>query len=468
MSVDQRTAEDVIQVEMQLLGEIMLEPSYVLNRIRHLIIPDDFYIEDHGRLYHVMQEMLSRGCPPDIVSLRQEIKNRGYDIGVNDSALMAFSNVAMSSLNAEGHAQMVLDSSRRRAAIRAAHQLRVAALDASQPLEQTLSRWNRDYEIIVGRGVSETKITQLRTIAAEEADRLATLYSTGVRTQETVTTGFDFLDESLGGYQAGDFIIWSARPNTGKTRVLLYSLAASAFAGNNVGFISLDMARPRLLRYLIPTAANLNGARTLASELYEPKMWGELEELRLRDICKRADPTGHFWLVTDPSSYSLGMLEGYCHKLAAKGCRVVAIDQAQNIAGWDDGARDRGSYPRILGGIKRMARNYEVAIVLAHQIGRAGANAPTLKDLKDTGCAEEMTDGVVILHDPQRSLIDSYGGYVCSGRSFRRPSATDTEDKIIRAYEPCRPLRIGLDKNRNDEAIRRFVKFDFSKGIKVD
>jgi replicative DNA helicase len=459
---------EMSRAEGCVLGAIMSDPEYALPIAAQKLRPDDFYFHDNNTIYGFMLKLRDQGIQPDGITVVEALRSAGLLERVgNPTYIMQLMTSVASVLSIDSHCRLVLDASRRRSAIKAANLVVQYSLDANRPLDQTLQSWGVDLDRIAARGITDDSLTTLKELAAREADRLSEIYNTGGIVAQNVTTGFSWLDDALGGYQAGDLIIWSARPNTGKTRVLLYSLSACAAEGNVVAFLSLDMAKRRLLQYLIPTAVNVRGGQVYGNALYNPNMWGEAEEAQLRNICAQADPQGNFYIVAEPENSSMAMIESYCYKLSQRGCRVMAVDQAQNIAGWEGGATNRGEYTRIFKGLKQMARSYGMAVVLVHQIQRAGAGAPTLASLKDTGNAEEYSDAVMILHDPQRALIDAYGGFIATGTSPRKPKATDKEEAIRREVDKTRPLRMGLDKNRKDVTMRRYVNFDFAKGVKA-
>ena len=238
--------------------------------------------------------------------------------------------------------------------------------------------------------------------------------------------------------------------------------------GSAIGFISLDMSRRRLLRYAIPTLAALRGEQVTGAQLYEPMPWNEFARARLSDVCQAVDPDKRFWTAAEPSGNSLHQLEGYIRQLAVKhGCQVVAVDQAQNIAEWDQGERDRSQFSRIVGSLKLMARRYQVAIVLVHQVQRKGAELPGLTHLKGTGVLEEYSDVVVILHDPQRSLLATEGGFVVDNGRVRAPRPGDNDLAIERQASTLRPVIMDIAKNRHGPTRREAVRFDFSLGVKA-
>jgi replicative DNA helicase len=457
-----------VELEMAVLGAVMLEPRWAYPVAAGIIQHHDFYLDGHALMFRIFGELYVRGIMPDAASVIDELRSRNQlDEAGGSGVVLGMLNSVPTAANIEYHCMKVLDKSiRRLVMLHCQHGIR-GAIDAQTSIQATVTGLQNMLTRAVERDRRGESINPLQHHAAEEYARLSELYDAGgIDTASGVTTGFEWLNETMGGFQAGDLVIWAARPNCGKTRILLYSLASAGMSGTPVGFISLDMSQRRLLSYLIPTAANLAGVQITGQDIYRPALWGAPEKVLLRRACEAADPAGNFWLVLNPKSNSLYAIESYIREMAvSNGSKVIAIDQAQNIAGWAEGGKDRSQYAIIVNGLHQMARAYGCAIVLVHQIQRAGADAPTLANLKDTGCVEEFSDSVVILHDRQRALIDAYGGFVRDGLNLRKPKDSDNNQSIVRNVDLVRSVRIGLEKNRNRETRREYCMFDFARGI---
>lgn len=54
-------------------------------------------------------------------------------------------------------------------------------------------------------------------------------------------TGWGFIDEQTGGWQDGDFVVWVARPQVGKTHLLIHSCRAAWLEGKSVLFATMEM-----------------------------------------------------------------------------------------------------------------------------------------------------------------------------------------------------------------------------------
>lgn len=463
-----------LELERGVIGGMMLWGGETIRTAGALISPNDFSDEQLQGFFRVLTDMAAQGSEVDTHSLTRAIEahNRRAGRRLNFSIAQECSEYAAANskaANFEVFCKALRELSRRRAIQSLVLDAARKVADPANYADPLLAEIRNGIEEIASTGISPRDVIGARELAIREADERIRLYDEhGLAHLRGATTGTPWLDQASGGYQPGDLNIIAARPNTSKTRYTIWSLAACSKAGAHVGFISLDMSKPRLVKYLIPQLANINGAGASMRDVYDPDGWGEMERARLRDVCASVDPDGRFFVVPEPRGTGLVSIESHIREMAFKrGVKVVAIDQLQNIDGWERGASDRANYSIIVKGLKSMARYYGVSILALHQIQRAGATAPTMANLKDTGCLEEYSDSVLILHDPQKATIEAHGAFVEDGGKIRAPKESDDRTLWIKNVEPTRPLRLGLEKNRNDSPGREFIRFDFARGMAV-
>jgi len=76
-----------------------------------------------------------------------------------------------------------------------------------------------------------------------------------------VPTGWDYVDNQMGGHQKGDLNTIVARPGTGKTYVLLKMAYEALKQGNRVLFVSMEMSKKLLFRRLVGISTKNNPER---------------------------------------------------------------------------------------------------------------------------------------------------------------------------------------------------------------
>lgn len=451
-------------IECAVLGAIIEQPGLIASAVAQ--VPEMTGFETR-RIYNVMCNMHSRALAVNSDTLAAEL-HRMYPEHAKPLTAMLFEcetacraqdgvtrfDELLIYLAEDSHLERIAQACYQWSALARGKQYSPAGVLDS--IEQSVHQMR---ELVY---VDDAGITTFEVAAAAAVDELSARYSEGF---SVVTTGVQRLDQLTDGWQPGDLWVWAARPNVGKTRVILGLLMASVMAGNRVGFISLDMARPRLMRYAISSAMSLSGKDV--SRLFEPVTWTGEGEAVMRNEILQLDLGGRLLLATDPQR-SIRAIGEYVRQMAKAGCQVVVIDQAQNILEFVPD--DRGKLAGVLAELKSLPRRYGVALAIIHQINREGAERPSLRNLKDTGNFEEFSDFVVLLHDAQRAVLDTHGAWVEDHGEVRAPIKTgkDKDDPMDIHHDvtPRRRLELNLAKSRSSATWRAEIWFDFVKGVK--
>jgi replicative DNA helicase len=81
-----------------------------------------------------------------------------------------------------------------------------------------------------------------------------------------------------------------------------------------------------------------------------------------------------------------------------KGIDILIIDYIQMVAG--QGQMRKEAIDDYIKKLRAVAVRKNICVVIASQINRGGADGtmPQMKDLKSTGCLEEIADKVILLH----------------------------------------------------------------------
>ncbi|MDR1456725.1 MAG: replicative DNA helicase [Puniceicoccales bacterium] len=217
-----------------------------------------------------------------------------------------------------------------------------------------------------------------------------------------VTTGFIDLDRMLCGLHGGEVIVLAARPSMGKTSMGLNFAESAILPPQGKGrvptlFFSLEMSSDQLAMRLICARAGIdmsalrNGytpagqeSRLLgaAREFSDAPLWidesSNLNILELRARARRAC-----------SQYKIGL---------------IIVDYLQLIGGMDSRTPREQQVAEISRGVKAMAKELKVPVVLLSQLNRESekdGRQPRISDLRESGSIEQDADVVLLLARPR-------------------------------------------------------------------
>tara|TARA_S200002703_G_scaffold33423_1_gene28984 strand:- start:2581 stop:3852 length:1272 start_codon:yes stop_codon:yes gene_type:complete len=220
-----------------------------------------------------------------------------------------------------------------------------------------------------------------------------------------ITTGWNDLDQAIGGWVDGNLIIIGARPSMGKTTIMLHHAYHVALQDMPVGVISLEMTNKELVAKLIGQIAKLPISLIRSGRLNED------DKAKVTEIGNQLyDLPIHFQDFADRSKVTIDTIidevKGMVRRL---GVRLVIIDYLQLI---DYTGNQTANYEvqNISRNLKRLAKACNVPIIALAQLSRGieqrGNKRPMMSDLRDSGSIEQDADIVIGLYrdeyyDPQ-------------------------------------------------------------------
>lgn len=208
-----------------------------------------------------------------------------------------------------------------------------------------------------------------------------------------VRTGDKWIDTRV-VFDECNLITIAGRPGEGKSSYSLNLALQMAHHGSKVCYVGLEMNEIE------------NFQRALAI----------VTETSLRDLKKYEEL--HLGVLIDKiDKYTKGNMDFHHPEVCtaagvdalARNYDVVVVDQLSCMYEPEIRGETKASkYGRITNKLKRTAMKYQNTVVLCAQINRAGAGAPELIHLKDSGSIEEDSDIVLLIHreDKEASLTD--------------------------------------------------------------
>ncbi len=378
------------EAEQSLLGAVLLDSDAFSRIADRGVEAAHFFDHRHRVIWCAIAAMISRHEPVDVVTVFECLRDAGDDERAGGLAhLNALAQCVPSAANVGRYADVVVEKAVRRAVIAAADQVQGLAREpssADELLDRAASIFagiRRTRAAVAPRSLGElvgSRVHHWQALAEGDA-------SPGI------PTGLSSLDEALGGgLKPGKVIVLAARPSVGKTSLATQILLNVAAGGHRCLLISQEMQAAELVDRAV---ANLSRVHL------DVFTTGRFAEGDWQEIARAGDAATRLPVFIDdqPAVTLLDIRAKARQVRQAGGLAVVAVDYLQLCA--STGAIDRRHHQieQISRGMKALAKELGVCVLLLSQLNRGGANSePELDHLKESGAIEEDADTVILLH----------------------------------------------------------------------
>jgi replicative DNA helicase len=263
--------------------------------------------------------------------------------------------------------------------------------DAIGVARETLLEIGREAAIATGRG------GLLRNDYHENIETLHERLDGLVDTK--FNSGFQQLDEVIGGFEATSYNIIGARPSIGKTAVTINLVLAFAKLGIRTMFVTLEVPYDKILELMACCHANIRkhlihraasqSTRSTLSETYDA-----IHQLPIELHSNCGD---------------ISQIVALCEDAVTRSDPVQAIfiDYAQIIR-TKRSLNDLERLNLISRAFRELKQSHSVSLFLACQLNRKASEhrTPKLEDLKGTGDFEQDADVVMLLDRPNKETAE--------------------------------------------------------------
>lgn len=220
-----------------------------------------------------------------------------------------------------------------------------------------------------------------------------------------VPTGYQTLDERTNGPMAGHLWVVAARLGQGKTWVLVNMAVAAIAAGYKVQFVSLEQPREQILirAHTIMSdqlSKNGKGPKFTSYELTSGGVGASVYRSFLKSLPKNYPGSLH---ISDRGRGQVGPLE-VAALIERNKPDIVFIDYLTLMSMSGD---DWRAVQKLSGDLKTMAMSYELPVVTAAQVNRAGSgksDAPGVEHLAYSDSIGQDADAVITLGQLSQSV----------------------------------------------------------------
>jgi len=209
-----------LEAEESVVGSLLIDSDSFV-RVAHLIKPEDFYREKNQLCFAACSALFQRGEAIDQVTVARELSLTDRLETVGGMAYLShLVSITPTAVHSEHYAQLVARTSTMRKLINAASRISAIGYDDTDDVETTL-RQAEDVLFQVRAGQSSRGFMPLREIYDQYLEERAGIIESADQNKGPILTGFNEMDEILGGLSRSDMIILGARPSLGKSTLAM-------------------------------------------------------------------------------------------------------------------------------------------------------------------------------------------------------------------------------------------------------
>ncbi len=384
-----------LDAERSVLGAILLD-NHSLNLAVEKLRPEDFFLDQHRRIFQQMIALGEAQQAIDLVTLTEQL-HRGSELEAAGGAayLAQLVDGVPRVTNLEHYTRIVKEKAVLRSLIHQAHAIQQQALEAEEDADAILDRAESSIFQIAEDRVRAGFIG-VKELVRDNFDRLAQILSEGKRITG-LQTYYQQLDNLTSGLQPSELVILAARPSMGKTALALNIAENVALRGGEpVAVFSLEMSKESLLMRLLAAHAHIDAHKFRTGHLSR-------EDGRRMTESLQALAEAPLWIDDSGSSTVVEMGAKARRLKRDKGLSLVIVDYLQLVAARGRFGNRNEEVASITRGLKGLAKELKAPVLVLSQLTRAPEREdrrPQLADLRESGAIEQDADVVIFIHRP--------------------------------------------------------------------
>ena len=389
-----------IEAEQSLLGALLLD-NQAFDRVADLVTGEDFYRDDHRRIWRHIARLIEAAKPADVVTVSESVEaSEDKDKTGGPAYLGALAQNTPSALNIRRYAELVRERAVQRRLAQVATGIAEEALnpggkEVGQLLDEAESRI---FQIAESGARRDQGLLEIKPVLAKVFERIDHLYHRDNQSDVTgVPTGYTRIDQMTSGLQSGDLVIIAARPSMGKTALAL-NIAEHVAVDNGlpVAIFSMEMSSTQLAMRMLGSIARVDQHKMRTGRLND-KEWGDLS-----DAMAKLHETPLF--IDEGGALTALEVRARARRLKRQYSKLglIVIDYLQLMAASSQGENRATEISEISRSLKAMAKELDVPVVALSQLNRAvdqrPDRRPVMSDLRESGAIEQDADVIMFIY----------------------------------------------------------------------
>lgn len=392
------------EAEAAVLGA-MLFSNKNISRAIEMLEPDCFYFDDNKKIYNAIIKLYERNHGVDILTVSEFLNSEeGSEDNDYIPKLMEISTYVANSANFEDYLRIVLEKFIKRKLIEASHEIIRNSIDESTDALEEIDRAEAKIFSIAEKRMKKSYFS-LRQLAKETYEIIEATRKQDKLHSHSLYTGYNELDNILGGFHRSDLIIIAARPSMGKTAFAMSIARNMALLYKYpVAFFSLEMTANQLVVRLISSEARIDQNKIKKGIISHE------EESRIVEAVGTIAELPIF--IDDSPSLTVMEIRAKARRMKVEhNIKAVFIDYLQLINPPKAESRER-EISLISRALKQMAKELDIPVIALAQLNRdvekRNDKRPMLSDLRESGSIEQDADVVMFVHRPEHYGIQYF------------------------------------------------------------
>ncbi|WMM24076.1 replicative DNA helicase [Tissierella sp. MB52-C2] len=345
-----------------------------------LLNVDDFTDGLHKKIFIGIQNIVKKEKQVDYLTLYIEL-NKQVDV----SYLATLSESLPTTANFKQYVEQLKDVSLKRKLYKLADGIR----DPNKTGEELAELAEKEiFELREETSTSE--FTRLDGILLDVYQRIEKVSSGEL--EMGLKTGYDRLDDIIGGLRNSEYILLGARPSIGKTALAINIAGNLLTEEKTIAFFSYEMSKEQLVERLLKS---MSLVQTGYKREMDVKEWTKLQNTANYLLNKNL-------LIDDDPNKMVSDMQSMCRKLKRQeGLDLVIVDYLQKVKSNSKGTK-REQLEQVSNDIKNMAKMLDVPVLVVSSLSRANetrdVKIPVMSDLRETGQLEFDADVIMFLH----------------------------------------------------------------------
>jgi replicative DNA helicase len=389
-----------VEAEQSLLGALLLD-NQAFDRVADLVSAEDFYRDDHRRIWRHIAKLIESNKPADVVTVSESIEaSEDKDKTGGPSYLGALAQNTPSALNIRRYAELVRERAVQRRLAQVATDIAESALnpvgkEVAQLLDEAESKI---FQIAESGTRAGQGFESIQPVLARVIERIDFLHRQENKTHVIgVPTGYRDLDDMTAGLQPGELIIIAGRPSMGKT-ALAINIAEHVAIDNGIpaAIFSMEMSASQLAQRILGSISRVDQHKLRTGRLSND------EWTRLSDAMGRLHEAPIF--IDESGGLNPLEVKARARRLKRQYGKLglIVVDYIQLMAATSSGENRATEISEISRSLKSLAKELDAPVVALSQLSRAvdqrTDRRPIMSDLRDSGAIEQDADVVIFIY----------------------------------------------------------------------